>query len=151
MMPALVLACKVSLLQLILIKNEEYRRHFKAIIFSLGISKCGRYAVVQTCNASSEDGNILSVMDLQTKTILFSVTPSTGWASRYKFTVGDDGRLLSLVVNTDRLVQLLAGWNIHDVCAYLKARLEKGDYTLKILASRELLDSSVDKENARSC
>lgn len=132
-------------------KTEEYRRHFKAIIFSLGISRCGRYAVVQTCNASSEDGNILSVMDLQTKTILFSVTPSTGWSSRYKFKVGDDGRLLSLSCEHRGI-----GWfnyspdgTFNDACAYLKARLEKGDYALKILAARELLDSSVDKENAR--
>ncbi|KGD84561.1 hypothetical protein HA47_05805 [Pantoea stewartii subsp. indologenes] len=132
-------------------KTEEYRRHFEAIIFSLEISKCGRYAVVQTCNAPSEDGNILSVMDLQTKTILFSVTPSTGWASRYKFKVGDDGRFLSLSCEHRGI-----GWfsyshngTFNDACAYLKARLEKGDYSLKILAARELLDSSVDKENAR--
>jgi len=132
-------------------KTEVYRRHFKAIIFSLEISKCGRYAVVQTCNAPSEDGNILSVMDLQTKTILFSLTPSTGWASRYKFKVGDDGRLLSLSCEHRGI-----GWfsyshdgTFNDACAYLKARLEKGDYSLKILAARELLDSSVDKENAR--
>jgi hypothetical protein len=107
------------------------------------------YAVVQTCNASSEDGNILSVMDLQTKTILFSVTPSTGWASRYKFTVGDDGRLLSLSCEHRGI-----GWfnysqdgTFNDACAYLKAR-RKGIIP-EILASRELLDSSVDKENAR--
>jgi hypothetical protein len=132
-------------------KTEVYRRHFKAIIFSLEISKCGRYAVVQTCNAPSEDGNILSVMDLQTKTILFSLTPSTGWASRYKFKVGEDGRLLSLSCEHRGI-----GWfsysrdgTFNDASAYLKARLEKGDYSLKILAARELLDSSVDKENAR--
>ncbi|WP_017345780.1 hypothetical protein [Pantoea sp. A4] len=119
----------------------------------LEISKCGRYAVVQTCNAPSEDGNILSVMDLQTKTILFSVTPSTGWASRYKFKVEDDGRLLSL-----RCEHRGIGWfsyshygTFNDEFAYLKARLEKGDYSLKILAAREWLYSSVDKKMLGSC
>lgn len=132
-------------------KTEEYRRHFKAIIFNLEISRCGRYAVVQTCNAPGEDGNILSVMDLQTKTVLFTVTPSTGWSSRYKFKVGDDGQLLSLNCEHRGI-----GWfsysrdgTFNDTCAYLKSRLEKGDFSLKILAAKELLDSSVDEENAR--
>ncbi|EPB7497628.1 TPA: hypothetical protein ACNVSH_002301 [Klebsiella aerogenes] len=132
-------------------KTEEYRRHFKAIIFSLEISKCGRYAVVQTCNAPSEDGNILSVMDLQTRSILFSVTPSTGWASRYKFKVDADGLLVSVSCEHRGI-----GWfsyspdgTFSDSCAYLKARLKKGDYSLKIQAARELLDSRGEEENAR--
>lgn len=132
-------------------KTEQYRRSFKAIIFNLDISKCGRFAVVQTCNAPSEDGNILSVMDLQTRSILFSVAPSTGWASCYKFKIGADGMLLSLNCEHRGI-----GWfryspdgTFNDTCAYLKARLEKGDYSLKILASKELLDSSANEENAR--
>ncbi len=132
-------------------KTEVYRRHFKAIIFSLDISKCGRYAVVQTCNAPGEDGNILSVMDLHTKTILFSVNPLTGWASRYKFKVDADGLLLSLSCEHRGV-----GWfsysqdgTFNDTCAYLKARMDKGDYSLKILAAKELLDSSANEGNAR--
>ncbi|EJD6109654.1 hypothetical protein B9086_004225 [Morganella morganii subsp. morganii] len=132
-------------------KTEVYRRYLKANIFSMGISKCGRYAILQTCNAPNEDGNILSLMDLQSQSVLFSVTPSTSWADRYKFKVGTDGLLVSVLCEEKNVgwFSYAADGTFNDSSAYLKARLEKGDYSVKILAAKELLDLSAEKQDAK--
>lgn len=81
---------------------ERYRRHYSANVFNIGLSKCGRYAAVQTANAPSDDGNLLEVLDLERCGQVFSVEPATGWADENSFEVDAEERLTALNVEHTR-------------------------------------------------
>lgn len=131
--------------------RERYRKRYSANIFNLGLSKCGRYAVVQTANAPSEDGNLLEVLDLDCSCAAFSVQPSTGWADRYSFDVDSDGELRALIVEHKGLGKFSysAAGEFQDTEAFQSARLTSGDYTMRISAARDLLKEGATPENAK--
>lgn len=60
---------------------------FEANLNKCGISIDGRFAVCQTCNADSSDGNKLSFFDVKSGKLLWKIYPPTGWADSYKFDV----------------------------------------------------------------
>ncbi|MBE5215502.1 tetratricopeptide repeat protein [Pectobacterium sp. A535-S3-A17] len=130
--------------------NEKFRRHYEANIYNIGLSQCGRYASVQTAGAPGNDGNILEVINLQSKTTMFSVKPEYGWADSYSFDLDESGVLRSLKVKCKDIGHFrysATGISI-DAEAYKDACLNKGDFTLKIGAARELLKNSPNEENA---
>ncbi|MFG6459280.1 hypothetical protein [Roseateles sp. BYS96W] len=122
-------------------QRKVLHRSYSANVYNLAISKCGRYAVVQTANAPGDDGNILELFDLQAGTKLFSESPSTGWADDYAFTVGEDGALKKLSVihkDTGRFNYSPSG-EFLDQGTYRKARLSKGSAESRIYGARDAL------------
>ncbi|MDP2102334.1 MAG: hypothetical protein Q8M39_10330 [Sulfuricurvum sp.] len=65
---------------------ELTNRRFSANIYNSDLSVNGRYAICQTANApAGEDGNRLTVLDVDKGAELFSIEPATGWADQYEF------------------------------------------------------------------
>lgn len=131
--------------------HERYRRRFSANVFNIGLSKCGRYAVVQTANAPSDDGNLLEVLDLDLGLAVFSVQPATGWADKYSFDVDAEGRLTAISVEHKGLgsFRYSAAGEFQDAQTFQAARLDKGDYGTKLMAARDLLKTGATPDNAR--
>ena len=120
-----------------------YERQFAANVFSVGISHCGRFIAVQTCNApTGSDGNLLEVHDVQEGVCLSSASPQTAWSLKYAFEV-DDGNLKRLWVHDDRLGRFAYSSSgvFLDHRKYLDAALTKGDTGTRILAAESLLDA----------
>lgn len=131
--------------------RERYRRRYRANIFNVGFSECGRFAAVQTANAPHADGNLLEVLDLELSCALFSRQPATGWADGYKFHVDGDGSMKSLTV-VHKALGVFAyseAGEFQDGEALQEARLEKGDYASRLMAARDLIKIAPSKENAR--
>ncbi|MBP0714336.1 tetratricopeptide repeat protein [Burkholderia sola] len=131
--------------------HERYRRHYRANVFNVGLSRCGRYAAVQTANAPNDDGNLLEVLDLDRGAAVFSVPPATGWADKYSFDVDAEGRLKAVGVEHKRLGRFSysASGEFQDAQAFQAARLDKGDYATKIMSARDLLKTDATPDNAR--
>lgn len=130
--------------------RELYRRRYSANVFNIGVSKCGRYAAVQTANAPSDDGNLLEILDLDRGRVVFSVQPSTGWADKYSFDVDAEGHLKEIGVEHKGLghFNYSASGEFQDTQAFQAARLNKGDYGTKLLAARDLLKTDATPDNA---
>lgn len=71
-------------------------RRFSANLLNNGLSRDGRLAVCQTCNApGSPDSSILTVFDLAAGAEVARWTPESGWAKGYEFSeAGDRVRML---------------------------------------------------------
>lgn len=122
-------------------QKKTLHRSYAANVLNLAISKCGRYAVVQTANASHDDGNILELFDVVSGAKLFSRPPQTGWADRYDFSVDEAGVLKRLSVihaDTGRFSYAPDG-EFLDSAAYRKARLFKGTPESRIYGAKEAL------------
>ncbi|SAL09205.1 Tetratricopeptide repeat protein [Caballeronia sordidicola] len=131
--------------------HERYRRHYRANVFNMGLSKCGKYAAVQTANAPSDDGNLLEVLDLDRGCVVFSLQPATGWADRYSFDVDVEGHLKAIGVEHKNLgsFKYSASGEFQDTQAFQAARLDKGDYSTKLMAARDLLKTAATQDDAR--
>lgn len=131
--------------------HERYRRRYSANVFNIGLSRCGRYAAVQTANAPSNDGNLLEVLDLNRGCALFSVQPATGWADKYSFDVDAEGRLTAVGIEHKGLGRFSysAAGEFQDTQAFQAARLDKGDYSTKLMAARDLLKTAATPDNAQ--
>ncbi len=131
--------------------HERHRRRYSANVFNIGISVCGRYAAVQTANATSSDGNLLEVLDFERRCALFSVQPATGWADRYSFEVDAEGLLTALGIEHKGLGRFSysAAGEFQDTQAFQAAVLDKGDYSTKLMALRDLLKADATPANAQ--
>lgn len=131
--------------------KEIYRRQYSANIFNIGISQCGRYAVVQTAHADNEDSNILEVLNLKSGKQVFTVRPVGAWANSYLFDTNADGELSQLRVKLEGLgyFRYSSTGEFLDVESLQVAQLDKGDYTTKIMAAQELLKTNTAEESAR--
>lgn len=65
--------------------NLLIKHRFSANLYNNGISENGNFAIIQTCNSNSEDGNILCFFDLENKSLIWKIHPIIGWASSYHF------------------------------------------------------------------
>jgi hypothetical protein len=131
--------------------TQRHRRRYSANIFNLAISRCGRYAAVQTCSSPSEDGNLFEILDIENAITVFSLQPATGWADDYAFDLDQAGVLRRVGVLHTKLGRFnySASGVFEDRDAFQKARLDKGDYTTQIMAAGEILKSDPTAENAR--
>lgn len=131
--------------------HERHRRHYSANVLNVGLSKCGRYAAVQTCNAPSDDGNLLEVLDFDRGCAVFSVRPTTGWADKYLFDVDAKGHLKAIGVEHRDLGRFSysASGEFQDTQTFQAARLDKGDYSTKLMGARDLLKADPTQDNAR--
>lgn len=132
--------------------RERHRRHYCANIFNIGISRCGRYAAIQTANAPCEDGNLLEVLDLEHRCTVFSVHPITGWADQYSFDVNAEGYLKTVKVEFKKLGRFSysSDGNFLDFQVFQAAKRDKGDYSTKIMAARDLLKADTSLDSAWS-
>ena len=121
--------------------RKLFARKYKANVFNLGISKCGRYAVVQTANSDNQDGHLLELFDVQQGSPMFSRTPATGWADQYSFVVDDHGDLkrLTVVHNDIGRFSYSPEGEFLEARSHQKARLEKGAPEMRIYAAKEAL------------
>ncbi len=62
----------------------QFEHLFSAIPFSTGLSDDGAFAVCQTCNSNSDDGNSLSFFDVSARGLVWKIHPPTGWADSYR-------------------------------------------------------------------
>ena len=115
-----------------------FGRKYKANVFNLAISRCGRYGVAQTCNASNDDGNLLEVFNLQVGAIVFSRAPESGWADQYEFTISEDGKLIRLAVIHKDIGRFnySASGDFLDSEMHQKARLQKGSAEMRIHSAK---------------
>lgn len=129
--------------------NVRFSRRYTANVFTVAISPCGRYGVVQTANSQSEDSNILEVLDLARGKIQFTVNPHTSWSTEYTFGAAQDG-IKNLWVHLGKLGKFAysASGEFLDTEKYQTSRLEKGDYSEALLAAQELLKVAHSTENA---
>jgi hypothetical protein len=75
--------------------SEILSRRFSANLLNNGLSRDGRLAVCQTCNApGSPDSSILAVFDLERGAEVASWVPESGWARGYEFPGGERIRML---------------------------------------------------------
>ena len=66
-------------------------RLYSANLLNNGLSRDGRLAVCQTCNApGSSDSSILSVLDLERGAEMAAWVPESGWARAYEFPEGGE-------------------------------------------------------------
>ena len=124
--------------------EQLYSRPFAANIYSVGISDCGQYVVVQTCHApSGPDGNLLEVHDVVRKQPLFSVKPATPWSRAYAFDVEVD-RLAKLWVIVDKLGRCAydGSGSFLDHQGLMRAELNSPDVSTRLPAAQRLLQSS---------
>ncbi len=131
--------------------REDFRRDFSANIYNIGLSACGRYAVVQTAHAPGADGNLLEVMDLRARARLFALPPATGWANAYEFDVSKDGVLEAFWVVHDKLgrFRYSASGEFEHVIEFRDAKLRNGDCAQRIWTVQALLADAGTVENAR--
>jgi hypothetical protein len=88
--------------------SEIVSRRYSANLLNNGLSRDGRLAVCQTCNAAgSPDSSILTVFDLAAGETMASWTPESGWANGYEFP--DATRLRMLRQDRPPLDYSLAG------------------------------------------
>ncbi|MDH0363365.1 hypothetical protein [Comamonas aquatica] len=130
--------------------RERYRRSYAANVLNIGLSQCGRYAAVQTANAPSTDGNLLEILDIDRRCIVFSRPPVSGWADSYSFEITHDGRLHAVKVKHKELgdFSYSASGEFLDIQKYQEAQLENGNYAIKLMAARDLLKFEPSQGNA---
>ncbi|MEX6120215.1 hypothetical protein AB6G31_21765 [Providencia hangzhouensis] len=131
-------------------KNELFRRKYQANIYNLAISNCGGYAIVQTCNSPSKDGDLLELINIKNKEIIFSINPLTGWADKYIFNLEND-KLTSISIIYNELGDFKYSLNgeFIDNEQYNNALLEFGDYSTKIMAARDLIKNTPSQEDTK--
>jgi tetratricopeptide (TPR) repeat protein len=75
--------------------SEILSRRFSANLLNNGLSRDGRLAVCQTCNApGSPDSSILALFDRERRAEVASWVPESGWAKGYEFPGGERIRML---------------------------------------------------------
>jgi hypothetical protein len=101
-----------------------------------GISNDGRYAVCQTYDSKTEDGNKIFLFDLIKQELVWKWEPKTGWADNYCFDV--DNKILSLVGETGKSYRYSFDGNFLDSEKWEEERLESAN-------GYELLNIAVEK------
>jgi tetratricopeptide (TPR) repeat protein len=116
------------------------QRVFEANIYNIGLSRCGQYGAAQTANTSNSDGNLLELYDLRTGSILFSRSPSTGWADDYRFDIDASGTLQALEVSHRELgsFRYTATGTFCDTGAFNTAAMERSAASSRIYAAARI-------------
>jgi DNA polymerase-3 subunit epsilon len=101
------------------------QHRFEANLHTNGLSDNGEFAVCQTCNSPTEDGNKLSFFDLRTGALIWSINPPTGWASSYRFDV--ERQLLGLGYGELGVFNYSFNGEFLDADRWEEAQIERGD------------------------
>jgi len=117
--------------------SKLIKKRLEANIFNSGISNSGRYAICQTANAPTSDGNRLIAFDVENTTQLFSIHPTTEWADKYKFI--EDESYFAVVINKIGTFRYDIQGNFIDLAKYDAARLQSDRFEVALLAAKEIL------------
>lgn len=110
--------------------SEILARRYSANLLNNGLSRDGRLAVCQTCNApGSPDSSILTVFDLGAGRPIASWTAESGWASGYQFPEG--GKHVRLVRHDRPSLDYTLEGEFLDRRLWLRDEVERG--TLHII------------------
>lgn len=102
------------------------KRDFKANLYNNGLSRDGRWAACQTCNAPDEtDGSVLTVFDLEAAKEYARWRAESGWPDSYEFSENGSKVLLG-VRDLGKFAYSLDG-EFLDRNAWLDAGVEQGD------------------------
>lgn len=112
-------------------------RSVTANIVDSAISGNGQYAICQTANSPTEDGNKLFLFDVATGRELYKVSPSAGWPERYEID-NQTGHVIAHIKDVgafryDQQGQLIGAEDI------VGARLRSPRYDVALLAAEQLL------------
>lgn len=130
--------------------SQLIARHFKANVFSCGISDDGRLAVCQTCNSSDEnDSSILAVFDLSIGRELSTLTPELGWTTDYKFST--DGKTVGLHYRALGTFYYSLSGEFIDRSKWQDTCLTKGDYGTAIMMAEGLIKSAGGEMSSTLC
>jgi len=120
--------------------QELIKKKFEANLYNSGISDGGRFAVCQTANSpASEDGNRLTVFDIEKNVELFSIHPPSGWADAYTF--AEDTHQLGVVINKIGTFYYDMKGNFIDLEKFNAARLRCDRYEIVLIAAGEIVNS----------
>ena len=118
--------------------KELIKKKFEANLYNSSISDGGRFAVCQTANSpTSEDGNRLTVFEIEKNIELFSIHPPTGWADEYMF--AEDIPQLGVVINKIGTFRYDIKGNFIDSKKFDAARLRCDRYDVVLLAAEEIV------------
>lgn len=123
-------------------------RIFSANLFNSKISPNGKFAICQTCNSPSEDGNKLTLLDIENKKELFSIDSEIGWGEDYKF---DEGNR-ELIIEIKNVGWFRYGFDgkFLDYDKFSAGRLNSACYVEIILEAQNILSrDDVNDEAAR--
>ncbi len=124
-------------------------RKFDANILNSAISPNGALAVCQTANSDTVCGNILAGFDLQSKSELFTVHPSTGWADKYEF--GEDNETVTVVLDKIGKFRYDRAGTFLDEKRYESARLKSKKYDVALMTAEEILKrEQLDKKTVET-
>jgi hypothetical protein len=106
--------------------TEILRRKFKANLYNNGLSRDGRYACCQTCNAPNErDSSVLTIFDLEQGKEIASWSPESGWANGYTF--GDDGQYIFLSYQQGPPLRYTVAGAFIDRDLWVQSALDRGE------------------------
>jgi hypothetical protein len=141
-------------------------RKFSANLYNNGLSPDGRFAVCQTANAPGEDGNLLTLFDLEAGKPINAWQPESGWASYYEFPANtqtirlgyrDRGAFSYNFDGTfpDRMKWLAVGLQKGDIFIMEKLLAESGgqpspDLAAQLLAGTDVALAELRKDDART-
>ncbi len=114
------------------------KKRLKANILNSAISADGRLAICQTANSPDEDdGNSLTAFDIEHQAQLFSVHPSTGWASSYQF--DSEGRTIGVVLDGIGTFRYNLNGELLDGSEFEQAKLRSDRYEVALMAAEDVL------------
>lgn len=101
------------------------------------VSSNGLYALCQTANSSTEDGNKLFFFDVLGRELLYSVVPKAGWAERYEID-DDSGQVIAHISELGAFRYDREG-NFIDADRLSQAKCDSPRYESAIPAAEEIL------------
>jgi|LNAP01.1.fsa_nt_gb hypothetical protein len=118
--------------------RELIKKELEANLYNSALSDSGHIAVCQTANSPvGEDGNRLTVFDVEKNLELFSIHPPTGWADEYRFI--EDIPKLGVVINKIGTFYYDMQGNFIDSEKFIAARLRCDRYDVVLLTAEEIV------------
>lgn len=125
------------------------KRKLKSNIYNSAISKSGLFAVCQTANNNTEDGNKLIFFDIGNNKELFSIYPHIGWAHGYDF--DESEQYLYVCINKIGKFRYDIKGNFIDRDKYREAALNSNEYVASISMCKEILDDpNIDLQEVKN-
>jgi len=117
---------------------EILSHRFKANLYNNGLSKDGEFAVCQTANSETNDGNTLTLFDLGRRSLAWQIEPITGWAKSYEF--DPSKQELALVYEELGRFRYSFRGEFLDSDRWEHAQIESGDLDTVVRIAREKIE-----------
>lgn len=117
--------------------EKKIQRIVRANIFNSALSENGKFAVLQTANSPTDDGNRLILLSTEEGKDLFATHPKTGWADGYEFK--ENPTHLVVIHKNIGKFQYDASGTFLDTEKYQAERLRSNRYEIILPAVAEIL------------